>query len=108
MNIVELIDHLKNLDLAENFIKVFLPGVDFDEIIIYMKGKVALDTEISFFDAEAISNELIMEINGERFESFFPLYQAQEMVEEYVTKYNQKLSNLEIAKRMLDYHLNDA
>jgi len=108
MNIIELIDHLKNPELAENFIKTILPDVEFDEIAIYMKDKVTLDAEISFFDAEAISYDLIMEINGERFESFFSLYQAQEMVEEYVTQYNPKLSNLEIAKRMLDYHLNDA
>ncbi|MBS0027275.1 hypothetical protein ACTJJ0_12480 [Chitinophaga sp. 22321] len=108
MNIIELIDHLKSFDLAEKFINNILPEVDFDEILIYMKDNVGLDAEISFYDAESIPSQLIMEIDGNKFEFFFPLYQAQEMVEEYATKYNQELSNLEIAKRMLDYHLNDA
>ncbi|NLR57402.1 hypothetical protein HGH93_04800 [Chitinophaga polysaccharea] len=108
MNIIELVDHLGSLDLARNFINSILPEVEFDEVIIYMKDRVCLEANISFFDAEAISNELVMEVDGERFECFFPLYQAQEMVEEYVNKYNGRLSNLDIAKRMLDYHLNDA
>lgn len=51
---------------------------------------------------------MTLEINEKKFEYFFPLYQAEEMVEAYVTEYHQRLSNLDIAKRMLDYHLNDA
>lgn len=106
MNIVELIDHLKTRDLAEKLVNEILPDVEFDMIIIYMKNKVALDSEISFYDFDAISNELIMEINGEKHEYFFGLEDAQEMVEGYVDEHNP--TNLEMAQRMIDYRLNDA
>ncbi|MEC5142138.1 hypothetical protein [Chitinophaga sp. 212800010-3] len=108
MNIVSFIDQLKSVALTEQFIAQELPGVDLGLIEIYMRERVALDSEIMLFDAESISNELIMEIDGIKYENFFPLFEAREMVEAYVTEYNNKLNNLDIAKRMLDYWYQDA
>lgn len=106
MDIIELIDHLKSRDLAEKLLNDVLPNVEFDLVVLYMKNKVALDSEISFFDFEAISNELIMELDGVKYEYFFQLYEAQEMVEESMAEYNP--TNREMAERMIDYNLNDA
>lgn len=106
MTIVELIDHLKSRDLAEKLSSKILPDVDFDMIIIYMKDKVALDSKISFYDFDAISNELIMEVNGEKYEYFFGLEDAQEMVEGYIEEHNP--TNLQMAQRMIEYNINDA
>ena len=106
MTIVELIDHLKTRDLAEKLVSEIIPDVEFDMIIIYMKNEVALEAEISFFDFDTISNELIMEINGEKYAYFFGLEDAQEMVEGYMEEHAP--TNLQMAQRMIAYNINDA
>ncbi|MBS0027277.1 hypothetical protein ACTJJ0_12490 [Chitinophaga sp. 22321] len=108
MNIVELIDHLKSRKLAEELISRLLPEVEFGMIEIFMKENVSLESEINLFDAENIPTTIVIEVNGIKYENFFPLSEAQEMVEDYVRDYNNRLSSLDIAKRMFDYRLNDA
>jgi hypothetical protein len=108
MNIVELIPYLKNYSEAKVLCASLIPGVEFDLIEIYVKDKLELDSEVVFFDAESIPNELRIEVDGIRYENFFPLYMAQEMVQEYVDRFNDELSNEEIAKRLLNYRQKDA
>ncbi|GGZ35271.1 hypothetical protein GCM10007049_30870 [Echinicola pacifica] len=108
MNIIELIPYLKNLHKAESVSQVFLPDIEFDLVELYVKDKLALDSEVVFLDADSIPNELKIELDGVLHENLFPLYLAQEMVEEYVKTYNDELSDIEIAKRLLEYRINDA
>jgi hypothetical protein len=108
MNIIQLIDHLKTRSLAEKLIKNVVPGVEYDEVVIYMREQVGLEAEISFFDAEAISNHIMMEVEGQMYECFFGIWEAQEMVEEMEAAHSGNLGNLAIAERMLHYHKFDA
>lgn len=107
MNITELVGHLKNVTQANELISVELPGVDYDLVELYMKEKVDLDSEIIFLDAETIPNDLIIELNGTKYENLFPFYLIQEMVEEYAADY-PNLSSLEVAERIINYRINDA
>ncbi|WP_192350830.1 hypothetical protein [Algoriphagus sp. Y33] len=108
MNIIELIPYLKSLHKAESVSQVFLPDIEFDLVELYVKDKLALDSEVVFLNADSIPNELKIELDGVLYENLFPLYMAQEMVEEYVKTYNDELSDMEIAKRLLEYRVNDA
>lgn len=108
MTIIELVPHLKSLSKAEVLSNSILLDIEFDLIELYMKESLKLDSDIVFFDAESIPNELLIEVDGIKYESLFPLYMAQEMVEEYDTLYKNQLSDLEIAKRLLDYREKDA
>jgi hypothetical protein len=108
MNIIELIPHLKDLEKAEALSFIMLPDIEFDLIELYMKDNLKLDSDIVSFDAESIPNELLIEIDGIKYENLFPLYMAQEMVEEYVNIYKNEISDLEIAEKLLDYRRKDA
>lgn len=108
MNFVELIEHVKSIPQAEELLSIELPDVEYCTVMIYMKEELGLDSEVVFFDAEAISNDLVMTIDGIRYVSLFTLSLTQEMVEECEHKYNPKLSNEEIAKLILNYYENDA
>lgn len=108
MNIIELIPHLKNLDKAEALSNNILPNIEFDLVELYMKDNLKLDSDVMFFDAESIPNELLIEIDGTKYENLFPLYMAQEMVEEYVNVYKNEISDLEIAEKLLEYRQKDA
>jgi hypothetical protein len=106
MNIVELLKHLKSLEEAEKFINGELPEVEYDLVDIYMINKLGLDSEIVFFNAEEIPNRLIINIEGINYENLFPLNLAQEMVEELKAS-NDKISDVEIAKHLLEYREKD-
>jgi hypothetical protein len=107
MNIVELVKYLKSIEQAENFIKDELPDVEYDLIDIYMVEKLGLNSEIVFFNAEEIPNRLIINIDGITYENLFPLNLTQEMVEEFEASH-KKISDIEIAKRLLEYREKDA
>lgn len=105
MNIIELVKHLKSFKQTENFITEYVPTIEYDLVDIYMTGKLGLDSEIAFFDAEKIPNRLIIDIDGIIYENLFPLNLAQEMVEELNVS---NLTDLEIAKRILEFREKDA
>jgi len=107
MNLVELIPHLKTIEKAEVLIKEVAPGIYFDTIDLYLKDKMALDSEIIFPDGETTPDTIVITIDDAQYENLFPLYMAQEMVEEYAGNY-PNLSDTEIAQHLLDYAINDA
>lgn len=62
---------------------------------------------MQIFGIEDTDGDLIFEKNGNKYVELFPLDAVQEMAEEYVNTY-EGISNEEIAKRLIDYRLNDA
>ena len=107
MKLVELIKHLKRIDKAEQFISKELPNVEFDSVDIFMVNDLNLNADIKFFDAESVSHGSEIEIAGVQLINFLPLYMAQEMVEAYMNLEGQ-MTDLEIAKALLSYSINDA
>lgn len=105
MNIIELVKHLKKLEDAETFVNEKLPDIEYDLVDIYMVDKLSLDSSIVFFDAEKISNKLIIEVNGVTYVNLFPLNMTQELVEEFSL---DKITDREIAERLLKYREKDA
>lgn len=108
MNLLEVIEHLKSIEKAEELIAVEIPTVEFGLVDVYLKEKLDINSEVKFFDVDAIPNNLDIEINGVKYVNLFPLPMVQEMVEEYVASNDAKLTNSEIAQRLLDYRIKDA
>lgn len=108
MKLIELIDHLKTVSKAQQLIKTQIPDVDFDQVEVYMKDCCGLDSEIAFFDADEIPGDLVIEVDGIKYENLFPFYMVQEMVEEYVDKFGAGMTDLEIAQKILEYREHDA
>ena len=73
MNLVQLIDHLKNMKEAEKLKENQMPNVEFDQIDIYLKDRLDVNSEVNFFDAETIDNKIEIEINGQKYINLFPL-----------------------------------
>lgn len=107
MTLIELIEQLKTLPKAEALAKQQIPGVEYDLVELYMKDSLSFESEIAFFDVDTIPGHLIIEIDGIKYENLFSLNLIQEMVEEYVEEY-PNWSNLDIAKRIMEYRHNDA
>ncbi|MDR3713534.1 MAG: hypothetical protein P4L51_12005 [Puia sp.] len=108
MNLVQLIDHLKNMKEAEKFIESQIPGVEFGQIDIYLKDRLDINSEVNFFDAETIENKAEIEIHGQKYINLFPLCMMQEMVEAYKNKTYENITDIEIAKKLLEYRAKDA
>lgn len=107
MKIIELVNNLKNIEIAQLLIAKEIPDVEYDLVDLYMVDKISIDSEIVFFNAEKIPNKLVIEIEGVKYENLFPLNLIQEMVEEY-DKLDGKISDFEIANKLLEYRMKDA
>jgi hypothetical protein len=107
MKLIELVKHLKRVKESEEFTSTQLSDIEYDLIDMYMIEKVALDSDIVFFDAVKIPNKLILEIGGVTYENLFPLNMAQDMVEEFVSS-NASASDLKIAEFLINYREKDA
>lgn len=107
MKIIELVNNLKNIEIAQLLIAKEIPYVEYDLVDLYMVDKISIDSEIVFFNAEKIPNKLVIEIEGVKYENLFPLNLIQEMVEEY-DKLDGKISDFEIANKLLEYRMKDA
>ena len=103
MKLIEIIPCLKTFEEAKRLAHIELPNIEFDSIELYMKNEINIESEIFFFDREEIPEDIIIEINGVQYDSFFSLYRLQEIVEA-----NESLSDLAIAKRIIDYIVYDA
>ena len=108
MKLVELVKHLKSVEEAERFVSKELLNVEFNSVEIYMVNDLNLNADIKFFDAESVPHGSEIEITGVQLINFLPLYMAQEMVEEYNMNLEGKMTDLEIAKALLSYSINDA
>jgi hypothetical protein len=108
MKLINLIDHLKNLSKTEELTETELPNVEFGQIDTYLEGSMDIESEVVFFDAEKIPDDVMIEVNGIKYINLFPLPMLQEMVEEYHNTYGEKMQDFEIAKNILDYRIKDA
>src|SRR5690242_14987070 len=102
MNLIQVIGELKTDEQAKKFIAAALPGVEFDYIDIYLVDKPDLYSEVKFFDVDTVPNNLEIVVDGIKYINLFPLVMLQEMVSDYIALKDDKLSNEEIAKRILD------
>ena len=108
MNLLNLISFLREDRPERSELAKHLPNTDFDQIDVYVEDALSMEGEIHFFDAEAIPNELQIEIEGTKYVNIFPLSMMKEMIDEYIDVLGQTISNKEVADRLLSYRINDA
>lgn len=107
MKIIELVKHLISIEKAEAFVYREIPQIDYDLVDIYMINSLELESELFFFDAETIPNKLSIEIDNVNYENLFPLNLAQEIVEDIKRQY-KNISDIDVAKKLLEYRKKDA
>ncbi len=108
MKLIEFVKHLKNIEETEKLLSVELPNVEFGLVDIYLKETLSAESEVRFFDAETIPNNLVIEIDGVKYVNLFSLSLTQEMVQAYDNLPGEQLSDLEIVGKLLEYRIKDA
>jgi len=108
MNMTELMGHFKDLSSARKLMDVEMPDIEYGQIDIYLKDALNVRAEVRFFDAETIPGTLHMEVDGVTYVNLFPFKMTQEMVQAYANAPGKKLTDEEIAKKLLDYRERDA
>ena len=51
MKIIELVNNLKSIEIAQLLITKEIPDVEYDLVDLYMVDKISIDSEIVFFNA---------------------------------------------------------
>ena len=108
MKLIDLIKYLVNSDkLQELYTDKNLNSAS-EALLIYMQGELSLDSEIVFFEIEETGDDLVYEKNGIQYIQFFPIDYATELIESDLDLKGKQYSDIEIAKRLLEYRIKDA
>lgn len=89
----------------EKFIKD-INEVD-DDLIIFQKDKLSIDSEITLLDGEGGENGVIIK-DGVKYYYLLEVFIAKEFVADWVNSLKSKPGDSEIAQRLFDYAINDA
>jgi hypothetical protein len=108
MTLIELIPYLINpVKLNELYLKWDL-NIESEALLICMKLKLDLDSEIVFFEIEETEGYLIFEKDEMKYFELFPLEHAIDLIEFDLNLKDKGYSDLEIAKRLFEYRQKDA
>lgn len=108
MKLEQLIKYLVNPEQLEILYQEKELNTESEALLIYMNGALDLKSEISVFEIEETEDDLVFEKGGEKYFQLFPMDYAIELIESDLELKGKGYSDLEIAKRLLDYRLKDA
>ncbi len=107
MKLVDLIEHLKKIETAINLASSELPEAEYGSIEVFA-NVLDVNSEVRFFDSDRLSEDGDIQIDGIVYINVLPLSLFQDMVQAFSESTDATYSNLQIAKRILDYSINDA
>lgn len=108
MNLAELVEHVRQRESWPELLDKDMAGVDIDQIDIYLRSKLDVESEVKFFDTEEIPNELEIVIDGVSYVNLFPMTMLREMINDYLERSGSSLSNMDIARKLISYRIVDA
>lgn len=108
MNLSELIMYLINPTQLEAFCRQQGLNVESEALLIYMKGTLSIDSEVFIFEIEGTGGDLVFEKENVRYIQLFPLEYASDLINEDLSLKDKEYSDLQIAKRLLEYREKDA
>jgi hypothetical protein len=108
MKLEEAVKYLKDSDGLQQLCITESLTTDPDDLLIYMKKALNIESELSFFSIEETEDYLIFNKDGVQYIQLFPAYYAVNLIESDLDLLNRGFTNLQIANRLLDYRINDA
>ena len=108
MQLVDLIPFIINADKLEQFYRLEKLNSESEALLIYMKNSLSIESEIKIFGIEETEDELVYEVEGVRYLQLFPIDHAVELISSDLNLIGKGYSDLEIAKRLLQYRAKDA
>ena len=106
MNLADLIEQI-NQSNTEQFLQNNSIDIEYDLIDIYAKEKLDINSEIEFFNAEEIPNEVFIEIEGVNYQNVCPLNMLEDIINDFKIQ-NPKIDTFELTNKVLDYLEKDA
>lgn len=108
MEYIDLITYLVSLEKIDDLINQFHVSEKSEALIICLKNSLDLHSEVAIFEIEETGGYLEFDKNGNKYIELFPLEHAIDLIEFDLELKDRGYSIEYIAKRLLDYRLNDA
>jgi hypothetical protein len=109
MKLIDLVKYLKDDTALERFYFENNINAEDESPLAYMENELHIDSEIHLLSWEETEDEVVIEKDGKRFIQLFPLNLGVDFYsyfEDYFIKENY--DEKQIAKRLLEYRINDA
>lgn len=108
MKLLDIIEYLRHPDNVGQLYDTINLSPDSEAILIYMKDSLDLNSELKFFEIEKTEDDLVFKEDDVTYHQFFPVDYAVEILDSYFSDNEKKLDNIGLAKRLLEYRINDA
>jgi len=108
MNLVGLIKYLFDPKLLQTLYQEQGINQDSEALLIYLKEKLSLNSEVEIFEIEETEDDLILEKEGVRYIQLFPVDYAVDLINSDLELRGKGYPDIEIAKRLLKYREKDA
>ncbi len=108
MKLIDLIPFLVDTTMMASLYEKVGLDKESDGIGIYMKDLIDFDAETYLFDDNETGDFMEFKKDMVKYVQLFPISMAVELIEWDLDLKNKGYSNLDIAKRLIDYRLNDA
>jgi len=107
MKLVDLMGYLVN-DQVDQLYQDQKLNTESEYVIAYMQNEIDLESDIAFFDIEELDDSSVHQKDGVTYIHLFGISYMVELIAEDLELKGRGYSNLQIAKRLLEYRINDA
>lgn len=108
MKLIEVIKYLINPSQLNVFYQEYELNTESEALLIYQKEKLDLESDIAILEIEETEDNVLFEKDGIQYIQLFPIDYAIELIESNLELKGKGNSDLQIAKRLLDYRERDA
>ena len=108
MKLLDIIDYLRHRDNVGQLYEKLNLSTKSEAILIYMKDSLDLNSELQFFEIEETQDDLIFKKNNVTYHQLFPVDHIVDILSSYFSDKEKRLDNIGLAKRLLEYRINDA
>jgi hypothetical protein len=108
MKLVDLVDYLVKPKHLDELCRKLRLNEDSDTWLIYMKGNIDIESDVFIFDIQETDDNLIFEKEGVKYIQLFAVDHAIDLIEDDLDLKKKDISTLVIARRLIEYRINDA
>ena len=105
MKFIELIKVLKNKQALNKYLNENYPEIDYYDAEVYLENKIDIDSDFKIFDFNKIDGKIEMIQENKKYINLFTLDLLVDIFEDFKKKYS---SIHDVAKRIIEYRINDA
>jgi len=105
MKFINFVDLLKDNRKLIEFLKKEYPDIDYYDAEVYLENEINPYAKVKIFDYNKIDGKIKMKVNNKTYINLFTLDLLVELFNDFKKMYN---NDNDIAKRIIEYRINDA